>query len=127
MILRASFLLFILIFLLLRLLKYFSVELPNWVLFYVNDFICMPIVLFLCLLATQTFAKRPVTKLPYLPILFLTSFYAIYFELLLPRFAERYTADFLDVLMYFGGSLLFIALQELDLRYFRKQKKLPQE
>ncbi len=126
MILRAAFICFVLLFLLLQLLQYFSIGLPNWVVFYVNDFLCMPIVLFICLQILKIFTKDPSQQLPYLPALVLTIFYSVYFELILPQFTERYTSDFLDVIMYMCGSLIFLLLQEINASYYRKRKKLPE-
>lgn len=84
---------------------------PWWVNFYVNDFLCMPVVLTISLKAVQFLKKDFSIRLPLLLVLTLTSFYAIYFEYFLPQVEARYTADWLDVVMYFSGALIFYILQ----------------
>lgn len=110
-ILYGVFFLFIAVFLAIQAALYLEVPLPSWVVGYVNDFLCMPIVLTICLKAAQLVTRNKILMLPLLPILTLTTFYAVYFELYLPKVNPRYTADFLDVVMYFSGSFLFYFLQ----------------
>jgi hypothetical protein len=50
-------------------------------------------------------------RLSLFSIFSLTTFYAIYFEIYLPKVEPRYTGDVLDVVMYVAGSLLFYFLQ----------------
>lgn len=103
--------LFLLIFIGIQCSYYYEIALPRWIRFYVNDFICMPIVLTICLKAVHLLKKDTVIRLSLFPILSLTLIYSIYFEMYLPTVEPRYTADILDVLMYFSGSLLFYFLQ----------------
>ncbi|HSI69317.1 MAG TPA: hypothetical protein VK941_03725 [Gillisia sp.] len=110
-ILHHTFFLFVAIFLILQILLHLNVNLPNWVVFYVNDFLCMPIVLTICLKAVHLIWKDPTIRLPLFTILSLTTFYAIYFEVYLPKVEPRYTGDVWDVVMYVLGSLLFYFLQ----------------
>lgn len=109
--LYSVFFLFVFIFLLLQLFLYLDSPLPNWVVNYVNDFLCMPIVLTICLKAVHLVKKDHTIKLGIFPILSLTIFYSVYFEVYLPKVEPRYTADVWDVIMYFLGSILFYILQ----------------
>lgn len=84
---------------------------PRWVRFYVNDFLCMPVVLTISLKAVHFLKKDNSIRLPLLLILTLTSIYAVYFEYYMPLVEPRYTADWLDVVMYFSGAMLFYWLQ----------------
>lgn len=84
---------------------------PRWVRFYVNDLLCMPVVLSICLKMVHFIKQDNSIRLPLLLILLLTSLYSVYFEYYLPLVEPRYTADWLDVVMYFSGALLFYWLQ----------------
>lgn len=108
------------IFLTLSILNSAEIDMPTWITSYVNDFLCMPVVLTICLKIVCFIKKDTAVLLPILPILTLTSFYAIYFEWYMPQVEMRYTADWVDVIMYFGGALLFYSLQ-----FIRSKKKRP--
>jgi hypothetical protein len=82
----------------------------------------MPIILTICLKTVHYLTKDRLIKISIAQALTLTFFYAIYFELILPQFVDRYTADLIDVLLYFIGAILFLFLQTSD---DLKQKTLP--
>ncbi len=105
------FLFAVLIFLGILSLSYLEMNLPVWVISYVNDFLCMPIVLTICLKTVHFIKKDKNIYLDLFTIFSLTTFYAVYFEWYLPRVEPRYTADWIDVVMYFTGALLFYYLQ----------------
>lgn len=100
------------IFGILQLVLFLAMNLPNWVVFYVNDFLVMPIVLTICLFVVHRVSKDRRIRLSLFTIFSLASLYAIYFELYLPQHNPRYTADILDVVMYFSGGLLFYFSQD---------------
>jgi hypothetical protein len=101
----------VLISLCIQITTYYQIQLPAFVRFYLNDFLCMPIVFTICLKAVHLIKKDNSIRLPLAIIVTLTSLYAIYFELYLPGVTTRYTADLLDVVMYFAGAILFYFLQ----------------
>ncbi|GHA40023.1 hypothetical protein GCM10007103_21830 [Salinimicrobium marinum] len=107
-----SFAFFIVAFLIIQFHQFLNISLPDWILFYGKDFICLPIVLTVCLLAMQFLKKDHSIRLDLFTVLSMAAFYAFYFELYLPKVKVRYTADFTDVVMYFLGALLFYFLQE---------------
>ena len=109
--LYTSFVVFTIAFLIIQFHTFLQFNLPDWVLFYVKDFLCMPIVLTIGLVVAQVIKKDRSIRLSLFTIMSLTVFYTLYFEIFLPRVHTRYTADLLDVLMYFSGSLLFYFLQ----------------
>lgn len=109
--LHKTFFLFVAVFLILQILLHLEMHLPNWVVFYVNDFLCMPIVLFICLKVVHFLTRNYELRLSLFTVLSLTTFYALYFEVYLPKVEPRYTADILDVVMYVLGSLLFYFVQ----------------
>ncbi|WP_405198075.1 hypothetical protein [Christiangramia sp. LLG6405-1] len=120
--LNITFILFVLIFILFEALKFTGANFPEWTTSYLNDFLCMPIILTICLKMAHYLTKDRSIKISIAQALALTCFYAIYFELILPQFVERYTADLFDVILYFSGAILFLILQASgDI----KQKTLP--
>lgn len=106
------FLIFTLLFLLVQALIYFTVDLPDWVIFYLNDFLVMPLVLTICLVVVRKIRKEPSIRLSLFTVLSLATLYSVYFEVFLPEVTVRYTADPVDVLLYFAGATLFFFLQE---------------
>lgn len=106
-----SFSICMLVFTTLQVLLIKQVEVPFWATAYINDFLCMPIVLTTCLFVVHLIKRDRSIRLSLFSILSLTIFYAVYFEVVLPRINPRYTADLIDVLMYFSGSLIFYLLQ----------------
>lgn len=86
-------------------------SLPDSINFYVNDFLIIPICLTISLFVlTHTKNDKNIT-IPLPIILGLSAFYSILFEYILPPTHNRYTADGIDVLMYFLGGLIFYVLQ----------------
>ncbi|WP_281543240.1 hypothetical protein [Maribacter aestuarii] len=88
-----------------------AIDLPLLVNNYLNDLLCMPIVLKICQYLVRQFKSDRGLQIPITLALTLTVLYALYFELLLPKFNVRYTADTIDVLLYFAGALFFIGIE----------------
>lgn len=97
---------------LVHLTKSFGFSLPNSVAFYLNDLLCMPIVLSLCLAAMRWLKKDQHIYMPWMAIILITLYYSFHFEWLLPRFMARYTADLTDVGLYFVGAIMFYVFQK---------------
>lgn len=89
-----------------------QLPLPNWIYFYVNDFLCMPIVLGICLAVLRVIKNTENLYIPFGIVIGLTTYFAIYFEWLMPQVNDRYTADIVDVILYFIGALLFYRFQK---------------
>lgn len=87
-------------------------ELPIWVSHYMNDFLCMPIVLFICRSVVRKLRSNDALQLPFPLILLVTLYFAIYFEYYLPRVNMRYTADIWDLVLYFIGSIFFYVMEK---------------
>jgi len=84
-----------------------NANLPLWIDNYVNDFLCMPVVLgYLTLLFRWLKNDKLFTFSPVF-ILLITGYYAYYFEYYLPQNNPRYTADSIDILLYAIGGMLF--------------------
>ncbi|WP_242404056.1 hypothetical protein [Formosa agariphila] len=89
----------------------FDLHLPKWIRFYVNDALCMPLVLSFCLIGVRFIKADQNIYLPVLSIVLLTLFYAVIFEWWLPQSNPRYTADWIDVGLYVLGSFVFSIFQ----------------
>ena len=85
---------------------------PNWMYFYVNDFLCMPIVLSLSLAILRRIKKTQTLYVPIPVLLALTTYFAVFFEWLMPQINSRYTSDRIDISLYFLGALLFYYAQK---------------
>ncbi len=70
----------------------------------------MPIVLFVCQSVVREL-KSNKERLPWSLIFMVTLFYSVYFEYYLPKVNPRYTADFVDVLLYFMGAVFFCIME----------------
>lgn len=92
---------------------YFNFQLPRFVRFYVNDFLIVPIVLFICLQILKR-TKNDENYAISLPlILYVCLVYSILFEFIFPSYLERYTKDYIDIILYFASGFLFYKLQIL--------------
>ncbi|OEY71625.1 hypothetical protein [Salegentibacter salarius] len=111
--LKTVFFLFCLLFVALQTLYFLEQPLPDFINFYLADFLCMPIVLSICLFTVQFLKKDKTLRLNLFTVLSVFVMYAIYFEVILPPLHWRYTADIIDVLLYLIGSFLFYLLQKL--------------
>lgn len=94
------------------LLKFFF--LPEFFSSYLNDLLCMPVVLGICLFLIRKFSKNEQLKISLFSAFSLAAFYSLYFELYLPEVTQRYTADVVDVLLYFTGAFAFWLVQRKD-------------
>ena len=76
--------------------------------YYLNDLLCMPLVLGLTLFLQRNFILRdPNHVFTKYQVGIAVVYYAVGFEGVLPLFMSRYTADGLDVVMYGLGGLFF--------------------
>ncbi len=102
------------IFLLNLLLLNLTSILPKFFSSYLNDLLCLPIVLSICLFVIRFFSKDEQIKISLFSAFSLAAFYSIYFEIYLPDVTERYTSDVVDVLLYFTGAFLFWLVQKSE-------------
>jgi len=109
---KPYFIIFSGIFLIVYFLQCIHFPLPSLINNYLNDFLCMPIVLTLCLAFVRFIKKNPGIQLSVFVIFSVTIYYSVYFEYYLPKVNARYTADPIDVLLYFAGAFIFYLLQK---------------
>ena len=91
-----------------------KIRLPDWIQFYLNDFLITPIVLTICLVVIRRSRGNKTYIIPIGYILYLCCLYSCIFEFYLPTFHVRYTYDKMDILLYFLGGLWFWILQRID-------------
>jgi len=82
-------------------------EVPLFVAHHLTDVLCLPLVLGLVLAAQRCRSHDPLPRLPRWHGLIAVLIYAIYFEVILPRWDGRATADPVDGASYLIGWLLF--------------------
>ena len=108
---RWYFLIFSVIAILVYGAQQFHVILPEFVNNYLNDLLCIPIVLKISQYAVRFIKKDQHLLIPIQVCTALTILYVLYFEYLLPRSNDRYTADAIDVLLYFAGLFFFLWIE----------------
>lgn len=67
----------------------------------------MPIVLFTCQYVLRKLKSDNRIEIPLRLVVLLTIGYALFFEYYLPQVQDRYTADYIDVILYFTGAVFF--------------------
>lgn len=90
-------------------LQRLDVGIPGWINNYVNDFLCIPLLLEYMSIVLKKLKNDPNYKFPLAFIFVLASYYSFYFEYYLPAHNPRYTSDIIDVILYFSGGLLYYA------------------
>ena len=97
-----------------------EVPLPNWINNYVNDLLCLPLVLG-CLTQLVRWLKKDADfHFPFVFHLALATYYSWFFEVWLPEISARYTADWFDVLLYFFGAVCYYGISRK--RYFPNRR-----
>lgn len=103
----------ILIFLFVLGLERFT-TIPDFIRFYLNDFLVIPIVGLVCLHVVWFLKKDRTIRLNIFTILSLVILFSVYFEWYLPKIVARYTGDFWDVVCYFAGGFMFYIFQKQE-------------
>jgi len=100
-----SFIGSIIIYVLVRVFRSFSwVKLPNFLLYNLTDFLCLPILLTITHIFIKILFPKQLFKISLIQIGLLALFYSVLFEYILPKYSVKHTADYIDVLMYFLGG-----------------------
>jgi hypothetical protein len=107
------------VYILIRLLRKNNYDIPEWINGYLTDLICIPIVLMICLALVRSIKRDSLIEIKPWLIALICIEYALIFEWFLPQKSSIYTADWIDVLMYFFGGIIFFFTQP----FFRPVKK----
>lgn len=95
-------------------LQRFEIPLPWLINNYLNDLLCMPLVLGALTFIIRWLKKDLFFKFPLFFVLFMAGYYSFYFEYYLPKVNVRYTSDWMDVFLYFIGSVGFYYFQKKE-------------
>lgn len=74
---------------------------------YLDDLLCMPVVLTLSLYILQLLLKNEQFRLTKFQVIIAVVYFAVMFELILPAFSIKYTSDVLDIAVYGIGAFIF--------------------
>jgi hypothetical protein len=100
------FIISVLLFLLNQILERAGVFLP-YIHSYLDDLLCMPVTLTIALFLQQKFTRSPAYIFSKNHVVVVVIFYAIFFEVWLPKQSAHYTSDPLDAIAYAAGGLVF--------------------
>ncbi|SDR75455.1 hypothetical protein SAMN05216503_0759 [Polaribacter sp. KT25b] len=92
--------------------SHLNIQLPRFVRHYVNDFLIIPIILFISLQVLKWSKNDTNYTLSIWVILYLCLMYSVLFEFIFPEYLARYTKDFIDIILYFASGLIFYYLQK---------------
>lgn len=104
----------LLVYIFVRIARAKDFELGNFVLYHLTDGLFVLLTLSIILLLVRLVRKIRDFQFHPLQILALILFYAWYFEMYLPDTSANYVSDFLDVLMYLSGGVIFYVLQRWE-------------
>lgn len=109
-----SFLYCVVVYFFIRLIRVTQwIELPMFLLNHTTDFLCLPILLPLTVCIIKILKPKAVFKPSILLTLLVATMYSFMFELILPKYSHQYTADPIDVLMYFlGGGFYWLVMMK---------------
>lgn len=79
---------------------------PGWLQFYLDDVLCIPLVLTSTLFILRFFYGAQVL-LAWYHVVFAVLYFSLAFEVIFPRYMARYTADWVDALLYALGGLAY--------------------
>ncbi|WP_439880871.1 magnesium citrate secondary transporter [Pontibacter sp. MBLB2868] len=74
---------------------------------HLDDLLCLPIILTIILAAERAYFQNPYFRLPWHYTLLALLSFTVVFEVILPAFSDRYTADALDIIAYSLGAVIF--------------------
>ncbi len=112
--LKLYFLLFSFLYFMIQCARYFNIETPKVINNYLTDFLCLPIVLSICLFGVRFFKSDQNLKLSFWMVFVIFLQYAVLFEFVLPKYSDLYTSDAYDVVAYGVGALFFLIIQNQE-------------
>lgn len=89
-----------------------AMKLPKVVQFYLNDFLIIPILLISSLFVLRWSKNDENYQIPVWVIVYICCAYGFLYEYILPKINLRYTADIIDVILYFISGFIFYFLQK---------------
>jgi hypothetical protein len=79
---------------------------PWWIQHYLDDLLCLPLVLTVTLFVLRFF-YGPRVHLSWNQVAFTVLYFSLAFEVFFPKFMPRYTGDWVDAILYAAGGVIF--------------------
>ncbi|MVN90598.1 hypothetical protein [Mucilaginibacter aquatilis] len=86
------------------------VALPEFVSYYLNDLLIVPLTALITRTVMRLIFGAKTLILTTGQVLYIVIFYSVIFELILPFYIQRYTADSADVMMYTLGGIFYLLI-----------------
>ncbi len=86
--------------------KQFGIFIP-FIHAYLDDLLCMPVVLTMTLYILQMLLKEERYRFSKSQVIIAIIYFSVMFELVLPAFSNKYTSDVMDIAAYSIGALVF--------------------
>lgn len=93
--------------------------LPDFIRFYATDILFVPAMTCFALIFTRILKRDHTLMIPIYMVLIQTAIISLYFEWYLPTYKSKpgwYTSDWVDVIMYFIGAILYLTIQKFSLK-----------
>ncbi|WP_295772262.1 hypothetical protein [uncultured Mucilaginibacter sp.] len=84
------------------------IALPEFVRYYLNDLLIVPLTALITRSVMRLIFGAKTLILTIGQVLYIVVFYSVIFELVLPFYIQRYTADYADVMMYALGGIFYL-------------------
>jgi len=110
--LKPYFILFVLTYFLIRLLRFLELELPEVINSHLTDFLFMPILLTVSLVGVRKLKRDENIKLTSAMVIVSVIFVSVVFEFIMPIKSPLFVGDYLDIVAYCLGALFFYWIHE---------------
>ncbi|WP_242917980.1 hypothetical protein [Pontibacter liquoris] len=86
--------------------RWLALPRPEWMQHYLDDLLCLPLVLTITLFVLRYFYGAQL-RLCWYHVAFTVLYFSLAFEVFFPRFLPRYTGDWVDAALYAAGGMIF--------------------
>ena len=111
LILKPYFILSVVLYLLIRILRLFEIHIPEILNSHLTDFLFMPILLTVSLIGVRVIKRNKLINLTIGMIFVSTVFVSFMFEIIMPSRSSLFIKDYWDVVAYIIGALFFYIVQ----------------
>lgn len=112
LLLKPYFVLFVVMYLLVRLFRYFEIETPVFINSHLTDFLFIPILLTVSLVGVKIIKKDYAIVLTKSMIFISFVIVSVMFEFVMPSKSNLFIQDYLDIIAYGLGALFFYWVQK---------------
>ncbi|RAU81791.1 hypothetical protein DP923_13910 [Pontibacter arcticus] len=86
--------------------RWLALPRPWWIINYLDDLLCLPLVLTITLYLLRLFYGSEL-RLAWYHVVFTVVYFILAFEVFFPGFMPRYTSDWVDGVLYAIGGMIF--------------------